>query len=173
MSLSVSLSVSIRAKVKIDAFEVDVLAGHCMKKLLLASVLCLALVACRGGNVGTETVDRCVPEGSCDEAMFANGLHSVPPNLEIGSTLFTQVCGSCHGPGGEGLAETKRVNFTDPVWHAGKKDRDIASAITQGRPPRMPAMPMAESQLRDLVGYIRSLKSGEAPPVEPTEKAGY
>lgn len=149
------------------------LAVHCMKKLLLASLLCLALTACRGGNVGTETVERCVPEGSCDEAMFANGLHSVPPNLEVGSTLYAQICSSCHGPAGKGLAETKRVNFTDPVWHVGKQDRDIASAITQGRPPRMPAMPMAESQLRDVVGYIRSLKSGEAPAPEPTEKAGY
>ena len=73
-------------------------------------------------------------------------------------------CASCHGADGKGMAETKRVNFTDPVWHVGKQDRDIASAITRGRPPRMPAMPMAESQLRDLVGYLRSLKRGEAPP---------
>lgn len=158
---------------KIDAPEVDVLAGLSMKKLLLAALLGLALAACRGGNVGTETVERCVPEGSCDEEMFASGLHSVPPNLEVGSSLYLQICASCHGPDGEGLEETKRVNFTDPVWHVGKQDRDIASAITQGRPPRMPAMPMAESQLRDLVGYLRSLKSGEAPKPEPTEKAGY
>jgi len=144
-----------------------------MKNLLLASCICLALSACRGGNVGTETVERCVPEGACDETMFSNGLHSVPPDLEIGESLYVQVCASCHGASGEGLTETKRVNFTDPVWHAGKQDRDIASAITQGRPPRMPAMSMAESQLRDIVGYLRSLKSGEAPAPQPTEKAGY
>ena len=146
---------------------------HLMKKLLLASTLALTLLACRGGNVGTETIERCVPEGSCDESMFAVGLHSVPPNLEVGGALYGQICASCHGPGGEGLAETKRVNFTDPVWHVGKQDRDIASAIVQGRPPRLPPMPMAEGQLRDVVGYIRSLKSGEAPPPQPTEKAGY
>ncbi|MBD89437.1 MAG: hypothetical protein CL940_03810 [Deltaproteobacteria bacterium] len=145
-----------------------------MKKLLLALSMALMLMACRGGNVGTETMERCVPEGACDESMFANGLHSVPPNLEIGAALYSQTCASCHGVGGQGLTETKRVNFTDPVWHVGKQDRDIASAITQGRPPRMPAMAMGESQLRDLVGYIRSLKAGEAPPPpEPSEKAGY
>ena len=29
------------------------------------------------------------------------------------------------------MEATRRVNFTDPIWHVGKKDRDIASAIPQ------------------------------------------
>ena len=144
-----------------------------MKTLLHALIWALILTACRGGNVGTETVERCVPEGACDSSMFANGLHSVPPNLEIGASLYAQTCATCHGAGGQGLTDTKRVNFTDPVWHVGKQDRDIASAITQGRPPRMPAMAMSESQLRDIVGYVRSLKEGEDPKTLPSEKAGY
>jgi len=100
--------------------------------------------------------------------MFQTGLHSAPPKLDIGAALFSQACASCHGVDGKGMKETQRVNFTDPVWHAGKKDRDIAAAITQGRPPRMPPMPMAEGQLRDLVGYLRSLKSGDAPAPSPS-----
>lgn len=134
----------------------------------------LLVSACRGGSVSDEVVERCVPPGACDEAMFQTGLQSVPPDLETGAALYSQSCASCHGADGKGMAETKRVNFTDPVWHVGKQDRDIASAITRGRPPRMPAMPMAESQLRDLVGYLRSLKRGQAPPPPPPEeKAGY
>jgi hypothetical protein len=142
--------------------------------LVLACALPLVLLGgCRGGSVGHETVERCVPEGACDEAMFKTGLHSVPPDLSIGKTLFVTTCASCHGPSGEGMETTRRVNFTDPVWHAGKKDRDIASAITQGRPPLMPSMPMAEGQLRDLVGYLRSLRRGEAPAAAPASKPGY
>ena len=124
--------------------------------------------------MGHETVERCVPEGACDEAMFQGGIHSLPPDLERGAQLFSQSCASCHGPGGAGLKETKRVNFTDPVWHVGKHDRDIVQAIVHGRPPRMPPMAMGESQLRDVVGYLRSLKKGEAPsPEAAPSPAGY
>jgi cytochrome c oxidase cbb3-type subunit 3 len=99
--------------------------------------------------------------------MFQSGLHSVPPNLERGALLFSQSCASCHGADGRGLKDTKRANFTDPVWHVGKQDRDIAQTIVHGRPPRMPPMAMGETQLRDLVGYLRSLKQGEAPSPNP------
>jgi hypothetical protein len=138
---------------------------------LLASVA--GLGACRGGSVGHETIARCVPEGACDEAMFETGLHSLPANLSVGASLFETGCASCHGKGGQGMEATRRVNFTDPIWHVGKKDRDIASAITQGRPPLMPPMPMAEGQLRDLVGYLRSLRRGEAPKPAPAQEPGY
>jgi len=70
---------------------------------------------------------------------------------------------------------TQRVDFTDPVWHAQFKDRIIAETILRGRAPLMPPVPMNESQLRDVIAHLRSLKQGEAPPPPkaPTTTPGY
>ncbi|MEC9071209.1 MAG: cytochrome c [Myxococcota bacterium] len=150
---------------------------RCLPILNLGFVLGLALglTACQQGSVGGEPVSICVPEGACGEAMFQGGLRGAEANLEQGGALYQSTCASCHGPGGEGMDKTQRVDFRDPVWHARFQDKAIADTILRGRPPLMPPVPMNESQLRDVIAHLRSLKKGEAPPAPsaPTTAPGY
>ena len=140
----------------------------------LALSLVLGLSACQQGSVGDEAVSICVPEGSCGEAMFKGGLKGAEANLERGAGIYQTSCASCHGPGGEGMDKTERVDFTDPVWHARFQDRTIADTILRGRPPLMPPLPLNESQLRDVIAHMRSLKQGTAPAdPAPATKSGY
>lgn len=137
--------------------------------LLVSSLvlLCWCVAGCDRGAVGSETVSICVPEGACDPTMFEQGLHDAPADLEIGRSIFDSTCATCHGPGGKGLGPTARIDFTQPVWHARYVDKEIAEIIRKGRPPTMPAMPLADAQLRDVIAYLRSLKvvpaEGDAP----------
>jgi len=72
------------------------------------------------------------------------------------------------------MDKTERVDFTDPVWHARFQDRTIADTILRGRPPLMPPLPLNESQLRDVIAHMRSLKQGTAPAdPAPATKSGY
>ena len=125
---------------------------------LLFSALVLFLAACHSGSVGHEASARCYPEGACDEAMFSGGLKGGVADLAAGKALFAAQCASCHGPGGKGMENTKRHDFTSAIWHASRKDLDIADAILRGRAPLMPAIALSESQLRDVIGHVRSLK---------------
>ncbi len=130
-------------------------------RLLIPLVLAGALMACQTGSVGSETVSQCYPEGACDESMFKGGLKGGVANLESGAAIYRINCASCHGPNGKGLERTKRHDFTSAIWHAGRTDTDIANAVLRGRPPMMPPLAMSESQLRDVIGYMRSLKAGK------------
>lgn len=139
----------------------------------------LTICGCQQGSVGHEAISRCVPEGACDEAMFRAGLGGEPPDLARGADLFRSTCGSCHGADGGGRTAAAapglppiRADFRDPVWQAGLSDRDIADAVLRGRPPSMPAMPLNDVQLRDVVAYVRSLNTSAsapytAPPYSP------
>lgn len=91
--------------------------------------------------------------------MFAGGLKGGVADIAAGSALYQTHCASCHGPGGKGLDKTKRHDFTSAIWHAGREDLDIADAILRGRPPMMPPIALSEVQLRNVIGYVRSLKT--------------
>ncbi len=137
-------------------------------RFVLLLWLSLTLLACQSGSVGSEAVARCYPEGACDEAMFQGGLKGGEINLESGAALYRMNCASCHGPDGRGLEQTKRHDFTNAIWHASRQDTDIADAILRGRPPLMPALSLSESQLRDVIGYLRSLKVAKASSDRPS-----
>ena len=66
------------------------------------------------------------------------------------------------------LRRPKRHDFTSPIWHASHTDTDIADAVLRGRPPLMPALSLSESQLRDVIGYLRSLKTAQAASDRPS-----
>ena len=102
--------------------------------------------------------------------MFEQGLHDSPADLDVGRSIFESTCASCHGPGGKGLGATARIDFTQPVWHARFVDKEIADVIRKGRPPTMPAMPLADAQLRDVIAFLRSLK---VVPPEADAPGGY
>lgn len=135
---------------------------------LSLALLFLALAACQSGSVGSEPVSRCYPEGSCDEAMFQGGLKGGVANVESGAAIYRMNCASCHGVDGRGLEKTKRHDFTSAIWHASHTDTDIADAVLRGRPPLMPALSLSESQLRDVIGYLRSLKTAQAASDRPS-----
>ena len=126
---------------------------------LLIAALSLWAAACQSGSVGTEPISQCYPEGACDEAMFQGGLKGGEANLEAGAAIYRMNCASCHGADGKGLEKTQRHDFTSPIWHASRADTDIADAVTRGRPPMMPPLALSESQLRDVIAYLRSLKT--------------
>lgn len=135
----------------------------------LAATACIGLLqmGCQSGSVGHEPVSQCYPAGACDEAMFEAGLRGGVVDLARGSALYAQHCSSCHGAdgvGGVGYDATRNINFTSAVWHASMTDEAIANVVLQGRAPLMPALLLNEGQLRDLLGHLRSLKTGTAPP---------
>ncbi len=91
--------------------------------------------------------------------MFHGGLAGAAADLIAGEKLFQQSCASCHGPDGRGTDKTPHVDFTSPLWHAKwGKDADVADVILKGRPPTMPPAALGESQLRDVIGFVRTLK---------------
>ncbi len=126
---------------------------------LVATGVVLGLGGCQAGSVGTEPISRCVPEGACGEAMFQAGLKRGEPNLERGQELYNASCASCHGLGGRGVGPTAAIDMTQATWHAKLEDKEIAEAIQRGRPPTMPPIPLGETQLRDVIGYVRTLKA--------------
>ena len=134
------------------------------QSLIFSAALLSVCAGCQGGTVGHEPVSQCYPEGACDEAMFTGGLKGGVANLEAGSALYVQYCASCHGADGVGKDTTRSINFTSAVWHASMTDEAIANAVLRGRPPMMPAVLLNEAQLRDLLGHVRGLKKGIAPP---------
>ncbi|MDP6943512.1 MAG: cytochrome c [Myxococcota bacterium] len=134
----------------------------------LAILAVLVFTACQSGSVGSEPVSRCYPEGACDEAMFQGGLKGGEIDLEAGAAIYRMNCASCHGVDGKGLEKTKRQDFTSAIWHASHEDADIADAVVRGRPPMMPPLGLSESQLRDVIGYLRSLKTTKAASDRPS-----
>ena len=143
-----------------------------VQSLIVSVGLLLGSLGCQGGTVGHEAISQCYPEGACDEAMFTGGLKGGVANPEAGSALYVQYCASCHGADGVGKDTTHRINFTSAVWHASMTDEAIANAVLRGKPPMMPAVLLNEVQLRDLLGHLRGLKKGTAPPpVSPPSAA--
>jgi mono/diheme cytochrome c family protein len=137
-------------------------------RLAIIIALALTLMGCQSGSVSTETVARCYPEGACDEAMFQGGIKGGVADLEVGSSLFQMHCASCHGVDGKGLEKTKRHDFTSAIWHASRQDLDIADAILRGRAPMMPPISLSESQLRDVISHVRSLKTAKSSSDRPS-----
>ena len=136
----------------------------------LVSLPWLLLVGCEKGQVGSETVSRCYPQGACDEAMFNVGVSSALGSAEAGATLYGSSCVACHGEDGKGrLPDTRELDFSSPVWQARWKDGELAQIIRLGKPPKMPAHPYTDEQLRDIIAHLRAMERAEA----PREKPGY
>ena len=125
------------------------------------------LGACGGGEVGDEPIERCVPEGACDPAMFQGGLTAALGDATRGAAVYQANCAKCHGPAGKGVAEARRVDMTSPAWQATMRDGTIVKTVRAGRPPAMPAFSLADQELKDLLAHIRRL---EVAPPAPTRK---
>ena len=134
-------------------------------------IVAVALVAgCDRGSVGTKEISRCVPQGQCDPSMLTRGLVAEAGDAKRGATLFQTHCATCHGPDGRGGLQTPGLDLTTAVWQSRYRDGQIASIIRGGRPPKMPPFTLADSALRDLVAFVRSIKQESK---APARKQGY
>lgn len=142
----------------------------------LATIALAALLAgCNAGEVGDAPIERCVPEGACDEAMFQGGLSAALGNAERGAMIYARECARCHGEGGKGIAEARRIDLTSPAWQASMRDGTIVKTVRAGRMPTMPAFAFSDEELRDLLAHVRRLEASGPimpPPAAPTRK-GY
>ena len=134
-----------------------------------AAVAALCVTGCEsGGSVGDEPVSRCVPEGSCGEAMFRAGLTAAQGTASAGATLFATHCTECHGVAGVGVREAHKIDMTSTAWQARVGDADIVRTLRSGRPPVMPAFRFSEGELRELLALVRTLPVAPAPDSKPT-----
>lgn len=131
-------------------------------------ILALALGACRtrerqgaaSSGADTSSAGR---NAAGVGSVATRPLHGDPRQARAGRTTFIEYnCASCHGGlGGGGFGPSLR----DTVWKFGGTDTAIYSSIRDGRPMGMPTWkPMlADSQIRNLVSYIRSLRTSAEP----------
>jgi mono/diheme cytochrome c family protein len=76
---------------------------------------------------------------------------------EAAADVYKAKCAMCHGPDGKGkMAGTKDLASADVQKQS---DADLAATITKGK-GKMPKYEdkLTADQVKDLVGYIRSLK---------------
>jgi len=84
-----------------------------------------------------------------------------------GKRLFTQYnCAGCHFNGGGGIGPP----LMDEKWIYGANPENIYSTIVEGRPNGMPSFrnKIPDSQVRELVAYVRSLSGQLRKDVAPT-----
>ena len=93
-------------------------------------------------------------------ALFSFVLALALPPLaaaESAADTYKQKCAGCHGAdGSKSMMGAKPLNGAEVQ---GMSDADLTAAITNGK-GKMPAYKdkLSEAQIKDLVGYIRTLK---------------
>src|SRR5687767_14345805 len=90
-----------------------------------------------------------------------------------GQTLFAQLCQTCHGPAGQGGGDRGPALNTGTFTH-GSGDADLFRAIRSGvRGTQMPPFAgLSETQIWQLVAYLRSLQSGSSVAAAPSAASG-
>jgi len=83
-----------------------------------------------------------------------------PEAVERGHKLFGSACAGCHGAHGEGGRGPK---LSEGELVRGAKDEKLFSSIKNGVPgTEMPPFPLPDDQIRELLGFIRSLSAPAA-----------
>jgi len=79
----------------------------------------------------------------------------IPAEVEAGGRLYTSNCTGCHGPEGDGVGG---INFSQGKFRRAASDDDLLRIIARGIPgtPMAPSG-MSESQIGQIVGYLRSM----------------
>jgi mono/diheme cytochrome c family protein len=91
----------------------------------------------------------------------------VPPSQAIRG-LFQRSCSACHGADGHGNAvrgQFPRIpDFASSNWQKGRIDAQLTASILEGKGKVMPAFgrKLGETQVRELVTYIRSFAPAES-----------
>lgn len=103
-------------------------------------------------QLGTLTLVAALLAGTC--------LFSAPANADsaAGEATFKAKCAGCHGADGKGKEAMKTRDLSSADVQK-ESDADLSRTISEGKPPKMPAYKtLTPDQVKDLVGYIRSLK---------------
>jgi putative heme-binding domain-containing protein len=80
-----------------------------------------------------------------------------PEDVQAGKELFGQVCAACHGSNGEG---GRGPNLESGLEVRRESDQEMFDLIRNGvRSSGMPAFSFPDSQIRQLIAFIRSLNS--------------
>src|SRR5882724_10301915 len=86
-------------------------------------------------------------------------------NPDPGQQSFESRCASCHGGDGAGGEHGPAIVFR----LARRTDADLARVIREGLPNRgMPAFNLADQEMNDLIGFLRTLRPRRP---QPTERA--
>jgi putative heme-binding domain-containing protein len=95
-----------------------------------------------------------------DKAASSKRALRSPEAIERGRKLFNSACSGCHGLHGEGGRGPK---LSDGDLVRGAKDEKLFSSIKNGVPGAdMPPFPLPDEQIRELLGFIRSLSAPAA-----------
>jgi len=103
-------------------------------------------------RLGTLTLVGALFAGTC--------LLSAPGKADTaaGEATFKAKCAGCHGTDGKGKEAMKTTNLADDDVQK-LSDADLSGIISNGKGGKMPAYKtLTPDQVKDLVGYIRSLK---------------
>ncbi len=103
-------------------------------------------------NLGTATLVAALLAGTC--------LISTPASADVatGGATYKAKCAMCHGVDGKGKPSMANSDLTAADVQK-MSDADLSGAITNGKPPKMPASKsLTPDQVKDLVSYIRTLK---------------
>src|SRR5689334_290009 len=81
----------------------------------------------------------------------------IPAEIEAGGRLYAANCTGCHGPEGDGVGG---INFSQGKFRRAATDDDLLRIISRGIPgtPMAPSG-MSESQIGQIVGYLRSMNA--------------
>jgi cytochrome c oxidase cbb3-type subunit 3 len=126
-----------------------------------AALIALAVGACNkgkeqagGGNTNAQ--------GNV-ENVSNRPFHGNVQQARMGRYLFVEYnCSGCHGGlGGGAMGPSLR----DTIWKYGGTDQQIHASIADGRPMGMPPWKdmLSDSQIGDMVQYIRSLRTSAEP----------
>jgi len=103
-------------------------------------------------NLVTATLVSALLAGTCLISTSARA------DVAAGEATYKAKCAMCHGADGKGKASMANSDLTAADVQK-KSDADLSGAITNGKPPKMPASKsLTPDQVKDLVAFIRSLK---------------
>ncbi len=87
-----------------------------------------------------------------------------PGDLQQGQQLYESLCGSCHGPQGNG---GRGANLAQPQLRRATDDQALFNIIRRGiRGTEMPSSPLTPSQVSSVAAYVKTL-GRVAPEVVP------
>lgn len=109
-----------------------------------------------------------------EEAQRSNPVKASSASVAEGKNLFSTQCAMCHGTGGDGKGDLalelklKMRDYRDPAALKAFTDGELHYMLVKGR-GQMPGQEgrMKESQLWNLVNYVRSLARAEPPSKAP------
>ena len=127
-----------------------------MKRLIVGAV-CAGLLAFGARYALSAAPSSGQPSGQpSGQRMVVRAPATAKPDPEAslpGAKVFNELCAGCHGARGVGA---EGPSLSDEYWIHGRSDADIAKAIRAGFPPQMAAFDLADSQVADLIAYIRA-----------------